>query len=138
MKIARDNFVLSDESQTFDVAAIAALVRGTYWGAQRTTEQVAESLTHSTCLALTLGGDTIGFVRAITDHAVNSYICDFIVSPSYQKQSLGTWMLETLIAHPALARTTQLLVTRDAMTFYEQQGFSEHPWVFMRRLRPLA
>jgi ribosomal protein S18 acetylase RimI-like enzyme len=138
MTITRDQFVLSDETQLFDVAAIAALVRGAYWGGQRTTEQVAESLTHSTCLVLTSQGETIGFVRAISDHSVNSYICDFIVSPRYQQQSLGSWMLETLMAHPSLVRTTQLLVTKDAMAFYEKHGFAQHPWVFMRRPKGLG
>jgi ribosomal protein S18 acetylase RimI-like enzyme len=69
---------------------------------------------------------------------VNSYICDFIVSPDYQQQSLGTWMLETLIAHPALARTNQLLITKDAMPFYEKHGFTQHPYVCMKRSRQHA
>ena len=127
MTINRDDFILTDEVHKFDVPAIAALVQSTYWAAQRTAEQVAESLMHSTCLVLTLDGKTIGFVRAISDHSVNSYICDFIVSPDYQQQSLGTWMLETLIAHPALARTNQLLITKDALSFYEKHGFTQHP-----------
>ena len=138
MTITRDDFILTDEAHKFDVPAIAALVQSTYWAAQRTAEQVAESLMHSTCLVLTLDGKTIGFVRAISDHSVNSYICDFIVSPDYQQQSLGTWMLETLIAHPALARTNQLLITKDAMPFYEKHGFTQHPYVCMKRSRQHA
>ena len=137
MTINRDDFILTDEAHKFDVPAIAALVQSTYWAAQRTAEQVAESLMHSTCLVLTLDGKTIGFVRAISDHSVNSYICDFIVSPDYQQQNLGTWMLETLIAHPALARTNQLLITKDAMPFYEKHGSTQHPYVCMRLPRQL-
>jgi ribosomal protein S18 acetylase RimI-like enzyme len=137
MTITRDDFILTDEPHKFDVPAIATLLQGTYWAAQRTVEQVAESLTHSTCLVLTLDGKIIGFVRAISDQSVNSYICDFIVSPDYQQQSLGSWMLETLIAHPALARTNQLLITKDAMPFYEKHGFAQHPYVCMRLPRQL-
>jgi len=133
MTFARDEFILTDEPQEFDVPAIAALVQSTYWAAQRTTEQIAESLMHSTCLALTWKGKTIGFVRAISDWSVNSYICDFVIAPEHQAQRLGTWMLETLMMHPALARTNQLLITRDAMPFYEQHGFSQHPYVCMKR-----
>lgn len=53
MTITRDDFILTDEPHKFDVPAIATLLQGTYWAAQRTVEQVAESLTHSTCLVLT-------------------------------------------------------------------------------------
>ena len=137
MTITREDFILTDEPHRFDMPAIATLLQGTYWAAQRTVEQVAESLTHSTCLVLTSAGKTIGFVRAISDHSVNSYICDFIVSPDYQQQRLGTWMLETLMAHPSLARTNQLLITKNAMPFYEKHGFAQHPYVCMRLPRQL-
>ena len=138
MTITREDFILTDEPHRFDMPAIATLLQGTYWAAQRTVEQVAESLTHSTCLVLTLEGKIIGFVRAISDQSVNSYICDFIVSPDYQQQRLGTWMLETLMAHPSLARTNQLLITKNAMPFYEKHGFAPHPYVCMKRSRILA
>lgn len=133
MTITREDYRLNDEAQTFDVPAIAALLQTTYWAGHRSVEQIAESLTHSTCLALTRNGVTLGFVRAISDHSVNSYICDFIVAPEYAGQGLGTWMLETLMAHPTMVRTNQLLITKDAMAFYEQHGFQPHPYVCMKR-----
>jgi len=129
----RGEFTLTDEPARFDVPAIAALVRTAFWAGHRGVEQIAESLAHSTCLALTEGGRTVGFVRALTDHSVNSYICDFVIAESHRGQKLGTWMLEVLMAHPALARTQQLLVTRDAEVFYLDHGFVRHPMVCMRR-----
>lgn len=135
MTITRDDFLLTDEPDKFDVLAIAVLLQSTYWAAQRTFVQVAESLSHSTCLVLTLKGRTVGFVRAISDKSVNSYICDFIILPEYQRLGLGAWMLETLMAHPNLAHTTQLLITKDAMPFYEKHGFTQHPYVCMRQRR---
>jgi len=33
----------------------------------------------------------------------------------------------------ALARTQQLLITRDAQAFYETHGFVQHPFTCMRR-----
>jgi len=64
---------------------------------------------------------------------VNSYLCDFVVAEECRGQKLGTWMLEVLMAHPDLVRTNQLLITKDAMSFYEQHGFAEHPYVCMKR-----
>lgn len=133
MTLTRDDYLLTDETEHFDVPAIAALLQTTYWAGHRSVEQIAESLTHSTCLALIHQSVTVGFVRALTDHSVNSYICDFIIAPEYAGQGLGTWMLEVLMAHPSLARTNQLLITKDAMAFYEQHGFAPHPYVCMKR-----
>ena len=133
MLLTRDNFTLTDEPADFDVPAIAALIQTAYWASHRSVEQIAESLRHSTCLALMRDGATIGFVRAITDHSVNSYICDFVIAEGCRGQRLGTWMLEVLMAHPELVRTNQLLITRDAMAFYEAHGFVQHPYVCMKR-----
>ena len=133
MLLNRDNLTLTDEPENFDVPAICALIQTTYWASHRNVEQIAESLRHSTCLVLMREGRTIGFVRAITDHSVNSYICDFVIADECRGEKLGTWMLEVLMAHPDLARTNQLLITRDAMKFYEPHGFEQHPYVCMKR-----
>ena len=135
MTLSRADFLLSDEVSTFDLPAIAALLQQTYWAAGRSQDAIVESIARSTCLALTHHGKTIGFVRALTDHSVNSYICDFVVSPDYRGKELGTWMLETLMVHPSLARTKQLLITKDATAFYEKAGFTRHPYVCMQRPR---
>lgn len=133
MLFRRGNFILTDEQDRFDVAAVCTLIQTASWASHRSRQQIAESLPHSTCLALTSEDRTIGFVRAITDHSVNSYICDFIIADGYRGQKLGTWMLETLMAHPNLARTNQLLITENAQPFYEPHGFREHPFTCMRR-----
>jgi GNAT superfamily N-acetyltransferase len=136
MILQRDDLTLTDEPGRFDVPAICALIQTAYWASHRSPEQIAESLRHSICLALTKADRTIGFVRALTDHSVNSYICDFVIADGFRGQKLGTWMLEVLMAHPSLARTNQLLITRDAMTFYEPHGFAEHPYMCMKRPGP--
>lgn len=133
MLLTRDDLTLTDEPGHFDVPAICALIQTASWAGHRGGAQIAESLQHSTCLALMRGGRTIGFVRALTDHSVNSYLCDFVIAEDCRGQRLGTWMLETLMAHPALVRTNQLLLTRDAMPFYEAHGFARHPDTCMKR-----
>lgn len=138
MIITRDHWLLTDEPKRFDVPAIAVLIQSTYWAAQRSAEEIEESLRHSTCIALVHSdGGTVGFVRALTDRSVNAYICDFVIAEGFRGEGLGTWMLETLMTHPDLVRTNQLLITRDAMAFYEQHGFAPHPYVCMKRPRRL-
>lgn len=133
MLLTRDNLTITDEQERFDIPAVCALIQTANWASHRSAEQIAESLRHSTCLVLTREGLTIGFVRAITDHSVNSYICDFIIADEFRGQNLGTWMLEILMAHPDLARTNQLLITENAQPFYEPHGFREHPFTCMKR-----
>lgn len=133
MHLTRDNLTLTDEQDHFDVVAICALIQTANWAAQRSAEKIAESLRNSTCLVLTREGKTIGFVRAITDHSVNSYICDFVIAQECRGKKLGTWMLEVLMAHPDLIRTNQLLITENAQSFYEPHGFRQHPFTCMKR-----
>lgn len=133
MLSTRGDLILTDEQERFDVPAICALIQTAPWASHRGAEQIAESLRHSICLALTRGGQTIGFVRALTDHCVNSYICDFVIAADCRGQGLGTWMLEVLMKHPCLMRTNQLLITADAMGFYEPHGFAQHPHTCMKR-----
>ncbi|MDP1591022.1 MAG: GNAT family N-acetyltransferase [Prosthecobacter sp.] len=133
MLLTRDNLTLTDEQDRFDVSAVCALILTASWASCRSVEQISESLRNSTCLALMCEGRTIGFVRAITDHSVNSYICDFVIVEECRGQKLGTWMLEVLMAHPDLARTNQLLITESAQAFYEPHGFRQHPFTCMKR-----
>lgn len=133
MLLHRDNLTLTDEQDRFDTSAVCALIQTANWASHRSAEQIKESLRNSICLVLTCEGRTIGFVRAITDHSVNSYICDFVIAEECRGQKLGTWMLETLMAHPDLVRTNQLLITENAQTFYEPHGFREHPFTCMKR-----
>ena len=133
--LTRDGYLLTEDKLHFDFPAIVKLVQTTYWASQRTMETIIESIFNSVCLVLMRDGKTIGFVRALTDKSVNSYICDFVIDEAYRGKDLGTWMLEALMSHPDLVRTNQLLITKDAMPFYERHGFAEHPYVCMKRPR---
>jgi ribosomal protein S18 acetylase RimI-like enzyme len=128
-----DDLTLTDEQERFDLPAVCALIQTASWASHRSAAQIAESLQNSTCLVVTRGNFTLGFVRAITDHSVNSYICDFVIAEECRGQKLGTWMLEVLIAHPNLVRTNQLLITENAQAFYEPHGFAQHPFTCMKR-----
>lgn len=132
MILTRDNLTLTDEHARFDLPAVCALIQTANWASHRSVEQITESLRNSTCFVLTQEGRTIGFVRAITDHSVNSYICDFVIAEECRGQKLGTWMLEVLMTHPDLVRTNQLLITESAQFFYEAHGFRQHPFTCMK------
>lgn len=133
MILHRDDLTLTDEYERFVLRDVCALIQTASWASHRSEAQIAESLKNSTCLVLTHEGRTIGVVRALTDHSVNSYICDFVIADGFRGQKLGTWMLEVLMEHPDLARTNQLLITESAQAFYEPHGFRQHPFTCMKR-----
>lgn len=129
----RDGFTLTDEMARLDPAAIAALVQTAPWARERSAAAIVESLAHSICFGLLEGTRLVGFVRAISDRAVNAYVCDFILSPEVRGRGLGAWMLAALLAHPDVARANKLLLTEDAQEFYRRHGFETHPFECMRR-----
>jgi GNAT superfamily N-acetyltransferase len=78
------------------------------------------------------GATQIGFARVVTDHLTFSWLCDVYVDPAYRGRGLATWMIECVLAHPAVALTRAVLRTRDAHKLYEKFGFQRE--AFMRRL----
>jgi GNAT superfamily N-acetyltransferase len=119
----RDEYSLTDDRSRLDLDATCALLHATYWAAGRSRELIEKSIRHSVCLGLFHSGRQVGFVRAVTDYATFSWICDVIVAPEHRGHGLGKWMVERVLAHPELQTTTQVLRTRDAHTLYEQFGF---------------
>jgi len=69
------------------------------------------------------GDRTIGFARVITDFAVFGTVEDVFVLPEFQGKGLGGWMLECILAHPALQGIDLIVATRKAKGFYEHFGF---------------
>jgi GNAT superfamily N-acetyltransferase len=60
----------------------------------------------------------------ITDRATYAYLCDVYVLEEHRGRALGKWLVETVLAHPSLARLRRFsLATRDAHDLYSQFGF---------------
>ena len=66
----------------------------------------------------------IGFGRAVTDSATFTWVADIVVEPEFRGIGLGQWIMECLVAHPAIEGTQMVLQTRDAQGLYEKFGFS--------------
>lgn len=132
----RGRFVVSTDPARLDVDAVHAYLRRSYWS-PGVPREVVERAIHG---ALPFGlyelspakaaGDTqIGFARVITDAAVFAYLADVYVLEAYQGQGLGRWMIECVLAHPALQGLRRwLLTTQDAHPFYERLGFVRAPF----------
>lgn len=131
MQWLRDEYVLSEDKARLDLNVICALLRDTYWAANRSREAIDKSIQHSVCFGLFHAGKQVGFARAVTDCATFCYLCDVIVAPEHRGRGLGKWIVECMLTHPDLQTTTQCLRTRDAHALYERFGFERTE--YMRR-----
>jgi nitroimidazol reductase NimA-like FMN-containing flavoprotein (pyridoxamine 5'-phosphate oxidase superfamily)/GNAT superfamily N-acetyltransferase len=78
----------------------------------------------SLCFGLYRDTDQIGFARVVTDLGRIAYLADVFVLAPERGKGLGKWLVEQVLAHPALGRVDRwLLGTADAHALYEQFGF---------------
>jgi GNAT superfamily N-acetyltransferase len=133
VRAIRDEYEISDDKSRLDVDAIAQLLATSYWAADRPREVIARSIEHSLCLGLYCHDAQIGFGRIITDQATFAWIADLIVDPAYRGRGLGIWLVETIVAYPAIKNLRQLLATRDAHTLYEKLGYERFGDIFLGR-----
>lgn len=122
-----DNYTYSDNLTHDSIDAIHFLLKGTYWASERTRLEIEESLKASTFLAAFHGDDLVGCARAVTDKVTFSWICDVVVDPAHRGKGIAKELVKRLLAHPHVARTRKILVTRDAQGLYHPFGFVTHP-----------
>jgi malonyl-CoA O-methyltransferase len=135
----RGTFCITTDPARTDIAAIHGYLSRSYWADGRPLEVVAKSIESSLCFNLWDNDRQIGFARVVTDRATYAYLCDVYVLEDYQGQGLGTWLIETVCAHPDLDMIRCFsLATRDAHGLYEKFGFTRlnDPGRIMQRLRP--
>lgn len=125
MELTRDEYLLSDDKARLDLDTIQALLNATYWAAGRSRELVATSIENSLCIGVFHRSQQVGFGRAITDHATYNYLCDVIIAPEHRGHGLGKWLVESMLAHPALQNGPIYLRTKDAHELYRPFGFKD-------------
>jgi N-acetylglutamate synthase-like GNAT family acetyltransferase len=126
---------LSKKIDVKTVESIHMLLKETYWAGDRTRKEVEISLNNSvTIVARYYNDDIIGCARAITDKVAFSWICDVVVAPSHRGKGFGKKLVEGLLLHDDVARTRQILVTKDAQSLYSKFGFKTHKYECMVNL----
>ncbi len=136
MDWTNNDYLLTDDKIRFDLDGVCAMLKTTYWAANRPRPVIEKAIQHSVCFGLFHQGRQIGFARAVTDHATFTWVCDVIVHPDYRGKGLGKWMVKCLLEHPELQTITHVLRTRDAHGLYEKFGFQRVE--YMRRSKQSA
>ena len=121
----RDGYTISNDPARLDIDAVHAYLTRSYWAAGIPRATVARSLAHSAGYGLYApDGAQVGFIRVISDWTTFAYLCDVYVLEGHRGRGLGQWLVETVLAHPALQGIRRLsLTTRDAHGLYEKVGF---------------
>jgi ribosomal protein S18 acetylase RimI-like enzyme len=121
----RGDLILTTDRSRLDIDAVLEMLQASHWGGAVTREILARSVENSVCVGVYRGDEQLAFARAVTDLATYAYLTDVIVSPSLRGSGLGSWMVETFLAHPDLQGLRRItLLTRDAQSLYEKFGFS--------------
>ena len=121
----RGDLTLSSDRSRLDLDTILAMLHASHWGAAVTRPVLSRAIANSICVGVYRDDEQLAFARAVTDLATYAYLTDVIVAPEARAQGLGTWMIETFLAHPDLQGLRRVtLFTRDARRLYEKLGFS--------------
>lgn len=114
------------ENDTIPTDSLIALYNSVGWtGYTDHPDKMARLLAGSLWyLSAYSDGRLVGLVRAIGDDCSIAYIQDILVDPEYQRQGIGTALIQAALARFASIRQIVLLTDDTAQTkaFYESVG----------------
>ena len=125
MSLGRDSYFISTDPALLDLEFLQRGLNSTYWAANRSREVIESSIKGSLCFGVyeKESKRQVGFARVVTDKVTFSWVCDVFVAEANRKHGLGKWLIESVVNHPDVKRTTCILGTRDAHGLYEKFGF---------------
>lgn len=116
---------LSTDRRRIDVDAVLAWLVASHWGGSMTRVMLERAIANSLCIGVYEGVRQVGFARVVTDLATHGYLTDVIVAAGMRNKGIGSWMVESILAHPDLQTLRRVaLWTRDAPSLYARFGFS--------------
>ena len=140
----QDDYRISTDKARLDVAFVHEyLSQRAYWAIGRPLEMTQRAIENSLCFGVYAGEAQVGFARVVTDYATFGWLCDVFIVESQRERGLAKWLVETVMAHPALAGLKQvILATRDAHELYRNYGgfrALEQPekWMVRRNVAPV-
>jgi len=121
----RGDLLLTTDRSRIDVDAVLGMLRASHWGGSMTRETLDRAIANSLCVSVFDADRQVAFARAVTDVATYAYLTDVIVADDAQGRGIGSWMIETFLAHPDLQGLRRIaLWTRSARRLYERFGFN--------------
>lgn len=129
--------VVSKDKTKLDPAFIQSMLKETYWGKQRTIEEIRKTIDNSRCYGLYLNNQQIGFARVLSDTVVFAYLMDVLIHADYKGKGYSRILLDTIFNDPEYTSIHRWnLATKDAHDLYKKFGFSApaQPENFMEKI----
>lgn len=125
MEWTKDKFKISTDKTLLNFEAVHHyLSKESYWAKNISETKIRTACANSLCFGLYEDKKQVGLARLITDYATFAYLCDVYVLPEYQRNGLGKWLMNCVMAHPDLQTLRRwILATKDAQGLYQYSGF---------------
>ena len=123
MKWLYKGFVVDEDNQKTDPAAVYELLKDTYWARGRDLETVKKTIANSHCFNVWKDRRQVGFARVVTDYAVFGWVADVIIDEAFRGLGLGKFLMKCITEHPDIPGHLLVLRTKDAHGLYERYGF---------------
>jgi ribosomal protein S18 acetylase RimI-like enzyme len=117
--------VTFSEKKSLQPEQLLTLFQQAPWAKGRTLNDAREMLRHTDVALCAWDGDRlVGFGRVLTDFVYRATIWDVIVDEAYQKQGIGTEIVQRILHHPRLKKVELFWLCTRRPGFYEKLGFS--------------
>lgn len=117
--------VTFSEKKDVSPAKLLALFQQAPWAKDRTLDDARDMLRHTDVALCAWDGERlVGFGRVLTDFVYRATIWDVIVDQAYQKQGIGSEIVQRLLHHPRLKKVELFWLCTRRPGFYEKLGFS--------------
>lgn len=127
MPLTLKSAVTFSEKKELDPEKLLALFRQAPWAKGRTLDDARDMLRHTDLAVCAWDGDRlVGFGRVLTDFVYRATIWDVIVEKTYQKQGIGTEIVQRILQHPRLKKVELFWLCTRRPGFYEKLGFNSH------------
>lgn len=129
---------ISTNKKKLQVDVIHQFLTHSYWAKGRTLKEVENTIKHSLCFGVYLGGNQIGFARIATDYTVFAYLMDVFILPEFRGLGYSKQLMEAIHSNEKLKNCkVWMLKTLDAHGLYEQFEYTSlsHPEKVMERLK---
>lgn len=120
-----DGFVLDDDPDRIDRAAVQAFICRSYWALGR-DRAVMDDLIATAARVVALyapDGRQMGFARVVSDVHTVSYLADVYVLEEVRGRGFGLELIRFAVDGGSLGPTSWLLRTRDMHRLYAKLGF---------------
>lgn len=113
------------EPRELDPAKLIRLFNQAPWAKGRTEADAKLMLANTDLFVCAWDGERlVGFGRALTDYVYRASIWDIVVDKAYQRQGIGTELVQRILNHPRLKKVELFWLCTRMPDFYEKLGFS--------------